>query len=415
MSGDCVTRLELRLVLLRRWGLLGQQLRGLAARRTCASVHKRLVEIINAHAVLCLSADLVNVGRRTRRRRRSLSVSGLKNGGVNHRQHCGLVTDRPHGHLGFLGSRVVLADGNADDDVFAFRSAPLRAATCEDYPVHAAWQRLQPRRSGFHGLLIVWLFQLHVPLVHDVLVRRQVLRRKKRVEDHELHVQHKKWPIDEDHEDQHPQKRLLRHIPEDGDALQPVLERVPVEEVVDEEVQARAQDDTDHRRDGGDDHGEGTVVRRADAIVQPHAVVVENVNALVARPAMFAAGVDRHTAECTERHALAALSLQVHILESHVRIRRITIRSLYRGEHDHKNACRITDRDAHLGDVGVNQREAEYEEKEDIHAKDDPTQDLQWMEGAFEAMRSHRERLLHDPPPSANDDPTACVPPRPRY
>eukprot|EP00443_Scrippsiella_acuminata_P134545 CAMPEP_0115762174 /NCGR_PEP_ID=MMETSP0272-20121206/100893_1 /TAXON_ID=71861 /ORGANISM="Scrippsiella trochoidea, Strain CCMP3099" /LENGTH=136 /DNA_ID=CAMNT_0003207891 /DNA_START=228 /DNA_END=639 /DNA_ORIENTATION=+ len=67
------------------------------------------------------------------------------------------------------------------------------------------------------------------------------------------------------------------------------------------------QDGADHHCDRGDGDEERLVVRTADAVVDPHAVVVEDIHALVAHPAVLAASIYRDAANPAERHVVSVL------------------------------------------------------------------------------------------------------------
>mmetsp|Transcript_32020 Transcript_32020/g.69797 ORF Transcript_32020/g.69797 Transcript_32020/m.69797 type:complete len:284 (-) Transcript_32020:246-1097(-) len=186
------------------------------------------------------------------------------------------------------GGRRLLQTGN-----LGVPPPALRAAQEDDPVAGTAWQALEalegPRDIiGRTGRPRALGLQLLLPLQQDVLIGSQLVPGEEDVEEHELRAQQEEDAVHENGAEQEREEEPGRQLPEVGEVLRSPLQGALAQHAVHQEVGRAAQERAGHQKHRAHGREEGAVVRAAHARVQPHAVVVEAVDALLALAAVLA-------------------------------------------------------------------------------------------------------------------------------
>mmetsp|Transcript_44584 Transcript_44584/g.123539 ORF Transcript_44584/g.123539 Transcript_44584/m.123539 type:complete len:237 (-) Transcript_44584:63-773(-) len=213
--------------------------------------------------------------------------------------------------------------------------------------------------------------------------------RQKDVQHDQLRLQTKERDVDQYHNDE---QRKDEWRWQDV-CLQLCVHPLAADHTFNEQDRATDRSNARHHGDRCQRVQEPAVIAFADAIVQPLAMVVEDVSALVAVPAMLA----------PEGHTLLALHATETLLLALLDERRGLINDLGVAHHGlvtGADQSEDTQDEARSYDnlrQPIQQRHAHEHENHNVASEDDPTDQLQCVEWALESMAPHglRARLCN--------------------
>jgi len=155
--------------------------------------------------------------------------------------------------------------------------------------------------------------------------------------------------------------------------LCPLPKYIFIQTEVHEEVYAGGKQNARHDCGRGHSHKEPPVVGSANAIVQPHAMVVKDIDTLVACPAVLAPDSHCDVTYGAVRQFLILLAPQILLVRiSNPWVHRVAACRIRGSHNEDTNADHITNRHKNKANSRLNQRQPHEGIREHIQRKDAP-------------------------------------------